>query len=97
MRERLLSWCPDLEAGDIAVTPSGVTGPDLYQSPAAQKIYPIAWEMKNQESLNIWAALEQAEGHAKGTELRPVVAFTRNRAGKTYVALDLEDLLWLMR
>jgi hypothetical protein len=65
-------------------------------SPLAQKTYPIAWEMKNQESLNIWAALEQAATHAEGTELKPVVAFSRNRS-KVYVAMELDDFLWMMR
>lgn len=44
-------------------------------------------EMKCQEKLNIWAALEQAENDA-GTKPRAVV-FTRARAG-TYVALSYE-------
>jgi hypothetical protein len=96
VRERLLHWCPDIQPGDIAVTPSGVTGPDLYLSPAAKIKYNLAWECKNQETLNIWEALKQAEGHVAGDE-KPVVAFTRNRVGKVYVALDLEDFLWLIQ
>lgn len=97
LREKLLTMAPDLEPGDIAVTPSGVTGPDLYLSPAAKKVYPLAWEAKNQESLNIWAALKQSEQHVAGTDLKPVVCFTRNRAGTEYVALKLDDFLWLIR
>lgn len=101
VRERLLVMAPDLKDGDIAVTPSGVTGPDLYMSPRAQEIYPIVWEMKNQEALNIWEALKQSETHlkhVKGDEkMCPVVAFSRNRVGKIYVAMDLEDFLWLIR
>lgn len=97
LREKLLTAAPDLQPGDIGVTPSGVTGADLYLSPAALKTYPLAFECKNTETLNIWAALKQSEQHVAGTDLKPVVCFTRNRAGTEYVALKLDDFLWLIR
>jgi hypothetical protein len=98
VRERLLSWAPDLKAGDIAVTPSGCTGEDLYLSPAAKSVYPLSIECKNQEALNIWASLKQAQSHVKAESGDvPVLVFTRNREGKNYIALDLEDFLKLVR
>lgn len=89
----LLQYAPELQDADINVTSSGVTGPDLTFSPLAQERYPFRVECKNQESISIWACLEQAEGHGGcGT---PVLIFSRNRS-KTYVALELEELLRLL-
>lgn len=51
-------------------------------------------EVKRQESLNIWAALAQAEA-ASPTAQIPVVAFRRNGSG-WYAALPLDDLLELV-
>jgi hypothetical protein len=95
--EKLLTWAPDLKPDDIYVTPSGVTGEDLKLSPAAREIYPYAVECKNQESLNIWSALEQSRTHVKNPDVTPLVVFTRNREGREYVALELEHFLKLTR
>lgn len=83
-----------ISPADLQVTPSGVNGPDLYLSPEALKRFPFVLEAKNQESLNIWSALEQAEAHANGTSLTALLAFRRNRT-KAFVALSLEDFLTL--
>lgn len=96
VRAKLLEWAPDLKGDDILVTSSGCTGEDLKLSPAAREKYPLAIECKNQEKLNIWDAMEQARGHAK-EGVKPVVMFTRNHEGRVYVALELEDFLWLTR
>jgi hypothetical protein len=82
-----------LSTQDIIVTPSGVTGPDVLLSEHAASKLPFAIECKNQEKLNIWTALEQAQSHTKclpGYE--PVLFFKRNRS-KLYVALDAEYFL----
>jgi hypothetical protein len=98
VRELLLSYAPDINPQDIAVTPSGVNGPDVYLSQAAKGVYPLAIECKNQEALNIWAALKQSREHAlEGSGDHPVVFFTRNREGKIYVALEAESFLKLIR
>lgn len=77
---------------DITVTPSGVTGPDLTYSPALKKIFHYVPECKNQESLQIWKALEQAEqNRGEGT---PILVFRRNHS-KTYVVLEVEDFFEL--
>jgi len=56
----------------------------------------FVWECKCQEKLNIWSALLQAEREALGSTRIPVVVFTRNNAGKDYVALDLRDFLSIL-
>ena len=53
------------------------------------------FECKNQEKMNIWDALRQAEGDAPGAKT-PLVVFTKNFED-TYVALRLNDLLDLIK
>lgn len=77
---------------DIQVTPSSVPGADLHLSPAAQKIFPFAIECKNQEKLQIWAALEQCAGHTSTLNQIPVLFFKRNKS-ELYVALKAEDFI----
>ncbi len=95
VKELLLSWAPDLTERDVQVTPSGVTGVDVALSEAAFKVYPLAIECKNQEKLNVWESIKQAESHVKVDEI-PVLCFTRNRE-KIYIALELEKFLKLTR
>jgi len=54
-----------------------------------------SWECKNQEKLNIWKALEQSEGDARGTLKTPLVVFTKNFE-KDYVALQYDDFVNLL-
>ena len=56
----LLEACPDLSQDDVRVTPSGVQGPDIQLSPAAQKRFPYAIECKNVESLCFSSAWRQS-------------------------------------
>lgn len=81
---------------DIQVTPSGVTGPDLYISPHAKKKFPFVVECKNQEALAIWAALNQAASHQDAIRDMPLLVFTRNRAD-VYVALSLKNFLQIVK
>ena len=71
----------------------GESGEDILLSPAARKLFPFSTECKNQEKLNIWSSLEQAETNS-GKHI-PIVIFKRNRS-KTYVALEFEKLLELL-
>ena len=71
----------------------GDSGEDILLSPAARKLFPFSTECKNQEKLNIWSSLEQAETNS-GNHI-PIVIFKRNRS-KTYVALEFEKLLELL-
>jgi len=95
LREELLKRAPHLQPGDITVTPAGVTGPDLYLSPAALETYPFTFEVKNQETLRFWKALKQSESHAEGLPLKPIMAFKRNNE-KMRVSLELRDFLSLL-
>ena len=84
----------DLEPDDIRSQIMGMSGEDIVLSPAARKLIPYSIECKNQEKLNIWSALEQAEGN-KGVS-KPVLIFKRNRS-KTYAVLELEDFVDLIK
>lgn len=95
VKELFLALAPELEEGDVLVTPSGVTGPDLHLSPKAKTVYPFAIECKNQESIQIWKALEQSESHVSGDEI-PVLFFKRNRS-KLYVALSADQFIRLLK
>jgi Holliday junction resolvase len=54
-----------------------------------------SWECKNQEKLNIWKALEQSQGDARGTLKIPLVVFTKNFEND-YVALKYDDFVNLL-
>ena len=54
---------------------------------------PFTTECKNQERLNIWESLEQAESNA-GQHI-PLVVFKRNRS-KTYISMEINDLMRLL-
>lgn len=95
-KELLYKYAPDLKPGDIEITSSGAPGVDLKLSPAASEVYPLVIECKCQESIQIWAALKQAEQHATATEKFPAVFFRRNHS-KLYVALEAEHFIKLIR
>lgn len=97
----LYKYWPDGKPGDIRVTSSSVPGEDIQMSPAAREVYPLVIEVKNQEKLNIWSSLGQAQGHlpnGQGTTCLtiPILFFRKNRT-KLYAALDAEHLLKLIR
>ncbi len=94
MKELLLKYAPHLDESDIVVTSSGDTGQDLKLAKAARDEYPIAIEVKNQESLNIWKALEQAASHS---EVYPGVLFFRRNRSDLYVSMDAESFLKLVK
>ena len=74
----------ELEDDDIRCAIMGESGEDLKLSPAARKLIPYSIECKNQEKLNIWDSLEQAEENSKG--YTPILIFKRNRS-KTYAVV----------
>jgi len=71
----------------------GESGEDIILSPAARDLIPFSFECKNQERLNIWESLSQAEDNS-GNNI-PAVVFKRNRSN-TYIALELEEFLKLI-
>ena len=82
-----------LEPDDVRSITMGDSGEDILLSPAARKVFPFSVECKNQEKLNIWSSLEQAEENSgKHT---PLVIFKSNRS-KTYAVLEFDKLLELL-
>ena len=93
VRDLILEKFNTLEVDDVRSITMGDSGEDILLSPAARKVFPFSVECKNQEKLNIWEALDQAEGNSgKHT---PLVIFKRNRS-KTYAVLEFEELLQLL-
>lgn len=94
IRDKLLSTFGSLEGDDVKCAIMGESGEDIHLSPAARKMFPFSVEAKNQERINIWKAIAQAEQNAKeGTT--PLLVFKRNHS-KVYAVLDFEDLLTLL-
>jgi hypothetical protein len=82
-----------LEPDDVRSQIMGMSGEDIVLSPAARRLFPFSVECKNQEKLNIWSSLEQAEGNSGNHP--PLVIFKRNRS-KTYAVLEFDELLKLL-
>jgi len=93
VRDLILETFNELEPDDVRSTSMGASGEDLLLSPAARKLFPFAVECKNQEKLNIWSSLEQAEQNAG--EHIPLLVFKRNRS-KTYISMDINDLIKIL-
>ena len=94
IRDLLLEHFSDkLEPDDVKVAIMGESGEDIKLSPAARKLIPYSFECKNQEKLNIWSSLEQAEENSG--DYPPVLIFKRNRS-KTYVTVELEEFMKLI-
>lgn len=94
VRDKLLEYAPSLLPDDVRSTSMGAGGEDVQLSPAARAVYPYAIECKAQESLNVWAGLDQAQEHAG--DYTALLVFKRNHS-KTYVALEFEEFLKLTR
>jgi len=90
----LYGWFPHLKAGDIKPALMGEIGSDVKLSPLAKESIPFDIECKNQETIAIWKALEQAEKNTEPERI-PLLVFTRNNT-QTYACLPLEDLLELI-
>jgi hypothetical protein len=93
VRDIILEKFDKLEPDDVRSITIGDSGEDILLSPAARRLFPFSVECKNQEALNIWSSLEQAENNSgKHT---PLVIFKRNRS-KTYAVLEFKELLQLL-
>ena len=93
VRDLILEKFNQLEPDDVRSITMGDSGEDILLSPAARRLFPFSVECKNQESLNIWSAIEQAENNS-GNHI-PLVIFKRNRT-KTYAVLEFDKLLKLL-
>tara|TARA_X000001382_G_C3168259_1_gene178627 strand:+ start:1185 stop:1424 length:240 start_codon:yes stop_codon:yes gene_type:complete len=71
----------------------GMSGEDIVLSPAAKRAIRYSFECKNQERLNLWKSLEQAESNCE--DRQPVLVFKRNRS-KIYVAIEFEHFIELI-
>jgi hypothetical protein len=83
-----------LEEGDVFVKATSQGGCDVHLSPAALRKFPFSVEVKNQESLNIWAALRQAELNA--VPGRPAILFFKRAGSPLFVALMVPDFMRLL-
>lgn len=92
--DKIRELFPSLTERDVSSTPMGVTGDDVQLSEAAVKKFPFSIEAKNQEKLNIWAALEQSDSDNR--DLTPLVVFKRNRSD-VYCAMKFDDLLKILK
>ena len=93
VRDLILEKFNSLEPDDVRSITMGDSGEDILLSPAARRLFPYSVECKNQEKINIWSSLEQAEENSgKHT---PLVIFKRNRS-KTYAVLEFDSLLELL-
>jgi len=93
VRDLILEKFNQLEPDDVRSITMGDSGEDILLSPAARRLFPFSVECKNQEKLNIWSSLEQAETNSG--EHIPLVVFKRNRT-KTYAVLEFDNLLDLL-
>ena len=84
----------DIDSEDIESRSMGAGGEDLIMSKAARTKFPYSVECKNQESLNIWKAWEQANGN-KGL-YEPLVVIKKNGV-KPLVVLDAENFLDMIK
>ena len=93
VKELLLESFKQLEEDDIRSAIMGETGEDIKLSPAARKLIPYSFECKNQEKINIWDSLNQAEENSGNYS--PVLIFKRNRS-KTYAVINIEKFIELI-
>ena len=94
VRDKLLEKFKNyLEEDDIKSAIMGETGEDIKLSPAAKRKIPYSFECKNQERLNLWSSLEQAEENS--SKRTPVLVFKRNRS-KVYATIELSKFIKLI-
>ena len=93
VRDILLETFQQLEPDDIRSAIMGESGEDIKLSPAARKLIPYSFECKNQEKLNVWDSLKQAEENSGDYD--PVLIFKRNRS-KTYAVINIEKFIELI-
>lgn len=78
---------------DVKSIPMGCSGEDIWLSTEARKRFPFSVECKNQEHINIWDSISQAESNAK--EHAPLLVFRRNRS-KIYAVIEFTKLIELL-
>jgi len=86
VRDQLIEQL-DVHPEDIESRSMGSQGEDIIMARAAREKFPYSIECKNQESLNIWKAYEQATENSGNYE--PIVFIKRNNQ-KPLVVVDAE-------
>ena len=72
---------------DIESRSMGAGGEDLIMARAARAKFPYSIECKNQESVNVWKAFEQANENSG--DYQPIVVIKRNKS-RPLVLIDAE-------
>lgn len=96
----LFKECFDLGDDDIRTPVGAENGPDVILCNAdTRSNVGLAVEIKNQKSISVWQALEQAKAHAKGTGLVPVLVFHRSVSGNkdVWITVPIEHYLELRK
>jgi hypothetical protein len=83
----------DIHPEDIESRPMGSQGEDLIMARAAREKFPFSIEAKNQESLNVWRAWEQAEANCG--KYQPLLVIKKNNV-KPLVVVDAETFVTLI-
>ena len=91
VRDQLIEQL-DVHPEDIESRSMGAGGEDLIMARSAREKFPYSIECKNQESLNIWKAYEQATENSGNYE--PIVFIKRNNQ-KPLVVVDAEYFIRL--
>lgn len=84
--EKLLTYAPELEPGDVKSTSMGASGEDVMLSPAARRIYPWQLECKSYARIAVYDFYNQACSH--GTH-EPIV-FIKQNGCKPLVVVDAD-------
>ena len=72
---------------DVESRSMGAGGEDLIMARAAREKFPYSIECKNQESVNVWKAFEQANENSG--DYQPIVVIKRNKS-RPLVLIDAE-------
>tara|TARA_Y100000004_G_C8956028_1_gene430870 strand:- start:720 stop:1058 length:339 start_codon:yes stop_codon:yes gene_type:complete len=95
VRDLLRKTFPDLDQDDIKSQTMGMTGEDIVLSPLARKSIPYSIECKNQEKLQVWKFLKQAEDNVH--EDCDMALVIKRNGTKPYVVLDLDHWIELIK
>lgn len=77
-RERLLTLFPDLEPGDVQVTPTGVPGDDINLSPKAKKMFNYSVEAKHYNKMAVYKHWEQCLKRSEKVNTEPLLHLKAN-------------------
>tara|TARA_R100001594_G_scaffold24002_1_gene46962 strand:- start:37966 stop:38310 length:345 start_codon:yes stop_codon:yes gene_type:complete len=95
VRDALRETFKSLEQEDIKSQTMGMTGEDIVLSPSARKMIPYSIECKNQERLQIWKSLKQAEDNTpEGSEALLVI---KRNGTKPYAVIDFDKFIDLIK